>query len=234
MDYGKAKINKDDFLADMNATYDKSYDQWLLSESKRIIRNRFILYGVAIAYFLSLILFALIEILLWEGSAYDLGYHFGGSVFAYVFVFFGLLYCMTKISKTNDLKRERAEMEKVFGKKYIARASESNYLPTAVPEKLAAEKNKIGRAVLRSGSLEEANSIIANEKDWRNESTYGALLFFFLVTIFNGWLLILFIFIVYYLIWEEKRVKAINKAKLLVIEKFGTSESETAGEATGV
>jgi hypothetical protein len=230
MDYGKAKLNKDDFLEDMNATYDESYGRWLLWESKRIIRNRYILYGIAVIYFLIAIIISIPLLTDSISSIRDatdavslgssVGFLIGYLAALTVTTFGGLLYCMLKIRKALNLKRERNEMEVIFKNKYSENSSEFDYTPSATPEELVNEDNKLCRAVLRSKTREKAESIIDNEKMWRDESSYGILFAFVVSAFIGGLLMIAILYVIYYFYSRSKRKNNIIRAKELVDYKF--------------
>jgi hypothetical protein len=235
MDYGKAKLNKDDFLADMNATSDESYGRWLLWESKRVIRNRFILYGIAIIYFLIVIIIAipiLIDSISSIGEAADavslgasVGFLIGYLAALAVTTFGGLFYCALKIQRTFNLKKERNEMEIIFKNKYSENSSELNYIPSATPEELVNENNKLCRAVVRAKTRDEAESIVDNEKMWRDESSYGILFAFIASAFIGGLLTISIIYLIYYLYSSNKRKNKIIRARELVEYKFDTTRA---------
>ena len=234
MDYGKVKLNKDDFLADMNATYNESYGRWLLWESKRIIRNRFILYGIAVIYFLVAIIISipfLINSISSIGEATDavsLGYSVGfliGYFAAFIVTTLGgLLYCMLKIQKTFNLKKERNEMEKIFKNKYSETSSEFDYTPFATPEELVNEDNKLCRAVIRAKNQGEAKSIVDNETIWRDDSSYGILFAFAISSFYGGLFLISILYLIHYFYSSNKRKNNIIRARELVDYKFSISE----------
>jgi len=221
MDYKKAKLNKDDFFEDMNATYDKSYGGWLLSESKRVIRNRLILYGIADIYFLLLAIWFVVSVSSPSGGsdAYSIGYLIGSIIALIVTTIGGSLYCVVKIIKALNLKNQRTEMERIFENKY-SENSEVEYIPSVTPEELVNEDNKLCRAVLRAENKEEAESIIENEKMWRDESSYGILSAYVVSALIGGLLMISIIYVAYIIYSSYKRKNNIKRAKELVEYKF--------------
>ena len=240
MDYGKAKLNKDDFLADMNATSNESYGRWLLWESKRVIRNRCILYGIADIYFWILIIYGfytLTNTISLIGEATDaasigasVGFLIGSFAALTVTTLGGSLYCMLKIGKALNLKKERNEMEIIFKNKYSENSSEFDYAPSVTPEELVNEDNKLCRAVVRAKNREEAESIIDNEKMWRDESSYGILIAFVVSAFIGGLFMISILYLIHYFYSNNKRKSNIIRAKELVNYKFCFGANEIVCE----
>jgi|GEM_PF-4141891 hypothetical protein len=222
MNYGKAKLSKNDFLEDMNATYDKEYAEWLLSEIERIIRNRYIIYVISdliftIAFFYSY--FALtygIETILY-GMELRAG-HF----ISYMIIFsIGSVYCLLKIIKTIQFRKDRDEMRIIFERKYSEPLQEQIKKPITTPEDLSAAKSQYGRAVLRSKSKEEAENIIDNEKIWDTPETYTMLIVFYISILMGGGLIIFAaLYIIYKIYAIGKKWKEVENAKKLINEKF--------------
>ena len=227
MYYGKAAFNKDDFLEDMIATNDKDYAEWLLSENKRVSRNRLILYSLACLFMLLLMVLylavAVFNISAADSSAADFyaiaGSNFGYFIGASLIPVIGIVYCFSKISKNSALKKNQSKINDLYQEKYFEDLQSSEYVPTARPEELILEKSKICRAILRSKNKEEAEQILEYEKLWRSDFSLVVLGIFCISAMFGAIVLVI-AYLIYYLFMNSKRKKDFLKAKTLSESRF--------------
>ena len=218
-------FNKDDFLEDMAATDDKEFDEWLLLESKRITKNRSILYTLACAYFLILIfIFVYDRILVFKYYPdADISQSIRLLISLSTVPTIGIIYCFTKLFKNLKLMKKNSQMDILYQKKHSDDSQEPKYTPTALPEELIFEKSKICRAILRSKNKEEAKHIFVSKRLWRSDFSLivlGLYCVFALPMIERGFTFLVISYLIYYLIRLFYRKQELERAKILIESRF--------------
>ena len=226
-EFKKAKFSKADFLEDMIATDDKAYSEWLISESKRIVRNRFLVYGFSFLYFSADLIFMILDAFgffeVEEVDYFLVGAGFGAYFIAIIVSFFAITYSLSRLANTNSLRKKRTEMLEIYDRRYITKTSVS--YPVTTPELLNNEYRQFARIALRAQNKQDALTEIKNLSTSYVASPFLVLFCLWLASLFSGLLFICIFYFIYNRYTSKIKKKDTERANYLLNEKFGT-ESE--------
>ena len=223
-EFKKAKFSKVDFLEDMIATDDKNFSEWLIVESKRIVRNRFLVYGVSCLYFSAFLVFILLDAFgFFEVGEVDyvlLGANFGTYFLTIIVSFIAITYSLSRLTNTNSLRKKRIEMLEIYDSRYIKKTSSS--YPVTTPELLNNESGQFARIALRAENKQDALTEIKNSNASYVASPFLALFFLWIASLFSGFIWLFILYVIYN--WHTSKVKKkdTGRANDLLNEKFGT------------